>query len=269
MITIQRIGFLQVYNEIDWINYAIEHALKLCDKLIIIEGSQFSSFKNIPERSNDGTLEIIHKWFDEYPKEIELINTIRKNPNYRENQASNFNLVLKKCEKGDYLIPLDADEFYFKYIKKIIEITEEGKIDYLISTGPNFAFSFNWRLILSSADLKYKQTLFKKNNKLKFVKTHKPVKHGPNKVVDESGDCLVHYKWVRPYERMFIRHLTSGFYDNMVDWFDKNWNKIDLKENKKYNYYGGYFYLEKYDGPHPKILDSHPWRLIEDIRKKD
>lgn len=263
-----RLGFLQAYNEINWIKYSIQHAMKFCNKLVIIEGSQFTDFKEIPLHSTDGTLEIIEEMMEEYPKDIELTTTIRKYLNYRENQAANFNLALKRCKNGDYFLPLDADEFYFDdFIKKIIDITDDGDIDYLQGSGPNFAFSFNWRLIMSTADYYYPQVLFKKNRKLKFVKTHNPKNYGHNYVFDKSGTCLNHYKWIRPNERMLIRHKTSGFYKNMLEWFNQNWFNIELVENKKYEYYGGDFHLQKYDGPHPKILDKHPWRSLEDIRK--
>ncbi len=261
-------GFLQVYNEVFWIRYCLEQAMKFCDKLVIIEGSQFSSFKEIPLHSTDGTLEYIYQLMEEYPKEIELITTIHKYPNYRDNQASNFNLALKKCKNGDYFLPFDADDIYFdEYIKRIIEITEEGKIDYLKASGLNFAFSFNWRLIQNNVEYYKPQVLFKKNRKLKFVRTHKPRNHGPKFVIDESSKWLNHYKWVKPTERLSIRHKTSGFYSNMFEWFTDNWNKIELVDGKIVKYYGGEFHLKKYDGPHPKVLNNHPWRNIEDIRE--
>ncbi len=262
------VGFLQLYDEIDWVAYAIEHALKLCDKLVIIEGSQFTSFKDIPIKSTDGTLEVINEKIEEHPNDIELFSTIRKYANYRQNQAANFNLVLKKCKVGDYFFHFDADEYYYDhYIKKLIEITEDGKIDVLTSSGPNFAFSFKWKLIMSSSPLKYKQIFFKKNRRLKFIKTHKPVNPGPNHIIDESANCLTHYKWVRPTQRMLIRHQTSGFYSGMLEWFNEKWEKIELIENKNNDYYGGKFWLERYDGPHPSVLKDHPWYNVEDIRK--
>ncbi len=262
------IGYLQVYNEVDWVGYIIDQAMTYCDKLIIIEGSQFASFKEITERSDDGTLDIINEKFDQYFDRIEILPTIRKNPNYRHNQAANFNLALKKCKLGDYFLPIDADEFYFEdHIKKIREMIEDGKVDYFISSGINLAFSFNWRIIYSTAEIKHTPSFFKKNRKLKFVKTHKPVNHGSNKVIDNSGKCMIHYKWVKTKERMHIRHLTSGFRPNMAKWFNENWDKIELVENKINKYYDGEFYLQKYNGSHPDILKHHPWKNIADIRK--
>ncbi len=263
------VGFLQVYNEIDWIKYSIDHAMNFCDKLIIIEGSQFVNFKKIPERSTDGTLDIIYEKMKEFHDKIELINTIRKFPNYRDNQAANFNLALSRCDDGDYFIPFDVDEFFFDdFIEKINQLTKEGEVDLIITSGLNLAFSFKWRIIFNDTFFHYpKESVFKKNNKLYFVRTHKPLNYGPNVTVFDKGDCLIHYKWVRSKERLYIRHKTSKFYKHMSKWFNKNWEKIELIQNKRYKYYGGYFYLEKYEGPHPTILDKHPWRNIEDIRK--
>lgn len=263
-----RVGFLQVYDEVNWIKHSLKMAMKYCDKLVIIEGSQFANFKDIPVQSTDGTLEIIKEWVAEYPKEIELLTTIRKSQNYRENQAANFNLALKRCKIGDYFLPFDADDFYFdEYIKNIIEITDDGKIDFLKASGPNFAFSFNWQFIQNEIVYYLPQVLFKKTKKLKFRPTHKPINHGENIVLDESGKWLNHYKWVKPTSRMLLRHKTSGFFNGMLKWFNKNWNTIELRDNNRVNYYGGYFILKKYDGPHPRVLSDHPWRNIEDVRQ--
>ncbi|MFX1328187.1 MAG: glycosyltransferase [Promethearchaeota archaeon] len=265
------IGFLQVYNEVNWVSYSIDLARKICDKLIIMEGSQFSEFNEIPIHSNDGTLDIIKEKSEEYPNFIELQETIRKYKNYRQNQAANFNYVLKKkCKLGDYLLPLDADDFYFdSYIKRIIEITEDAKVDYLRASGRNFAFSFNWIILFENNEYYYPQVAFKKNKKLIFKPTHQPINYGPNYVFDAELNCLNHYKWVKPTERMYIRHLTSNFYDNMLIWFNENWKKIKLIENTKIPFYGGFFYLQKYNGSHPEILNNHPWRYIDDLRNLD
>ncbi len=119
------IGFLQVFNEVNWIAYSIEYAMKFCDKLIIVKGSQFANLKEVPVHSNDGTLEIIKKKMRICENRIELVKTKRKLSNYRKNKAEIFNMVLKKCKIGDYLLPLDADEFYIDdFIEKIKNLIE-------------------------------------------------------------------------------------------------------------------------------------------------
>lgn len=261
------LGFLQVYNEVDWIEYSIDHAMSFCDKLIIIEGSQFSQLKKIPERSNDGTLEIINQKIEEYPNSIELEKTSRKFSNYRENQAVNFNFALSKCDIGDYFAPLDADQFYFKnYIEKIKEVSDEGKIDFSVASGIVLGFSFNWRIIINDLKFHTFNALFKKNPKLNFIPTHTPLNHGKNKVIDEEGESLIHYMWVKPKERISLRLKTARHSKEIVRWFKKNWDKIELVDNNKVNYYKGSICIKKYNGPHPEILKNHPWRQVDDLR---
>ena len=120
---------------------------------------------------------------------------------------------------------------------------------------------------MENNELYYPQILFKKNRKLKFQKTHKPINHGPNYIFDKEENCLNHYKWVKRTKRMLIRHRTSGFYPNMLEWFKNNWNQIELIENKSFNYCGIKCYLERYNGSHPERLKDHPWRNIDDVRK--
>ena len=262
-----RVGFLQVFNENNWVGYAIDQAMKLCDRLIVVEGSQFTMSRVIPERSNDGTLDILAKKQQEYSNSIEIYKTIRKYGNYRKNQAENFNFALSKCKIGDYFLPLDADEFYFdETIHTINDLIERGVVDFYYASGINLAFSFKWQIIINGDPITYTNVFFKKNKKLRFVPTHKPVNYGSNKVVDESGKSFLHYVWVKPSERMAIRFKTSKFYSDMYKWFQNNWNNIELVDGKEYEFYAGHFKLKRYTGEHPEILTNHQWYNIEDIR---
>lgn len=263
-----RFGYLQIYNEIDWAAYQIDQAMLLCDKLLITEGSQFASFTDISERSTDGTLDVIHDKMKEYSNRITLNYTIRKHPNYRSNQCANFNRALEFCDVGDYFVELDADEFYFdEHIERLNELMKEGKADILGSYGHDFAFSFKWKFIQNNMEVSGKEHILKKTPNLYFVPTHKPKNVGPLNLANKNYLGRYHYKWVKPTERMRIRHKTSGFHKGMLEWFDKNWDSIELKEGESYRFYGGYFILKRYGGNHPESLNGHPWRDIEDIRR--
>ena len=48
-----KLGVLPLYNEIDWASFAIDHGMMLCDKILIIEGSQFVAFPDIPDSDPD------------------------------------------------------------------------------------------------------------------------------------------------------------------------------------------------------------------------
>lgn len=263
-----RLGYLQIYNEIDWVEYTIDQAMLLCDKLLITEGSQFVAFPNIPERSTDGTLGIIHDKIKEYPGKITLNQTIREYKNYRENQCANFNRALTFCDVGDYFISLDADEFYFNdHIERLNLLMKEGKADVIGSYGLHFAFSFKWRMVVNNKMVKGKNHVLKKTSNLYFIPTHRPRNIGPICVENKEYVGLAHYMWVKPTDKMRTRHKTSGFVPGMVEWFNKNWDTVELKDGAAYDYYLGKFILNRYDGNHPEILNNHPWKNIEDVRR--
>lgn len=257
-----RLGFIQVYNEANWIGYTIDQAMLLCDKLIITEGSQFVSFPNIPERSNDGTLDIIVDKMKIYSNSIRLLNTIREHQNYRFNQAANFNRALGFCDIGDYFIKLDADEFYFEgFIGKMNDIMDEGDVDYLETNALVFAFSFKW-----SFNIHKRQIICKKTSELCFVPTSRPIGYGLN-IIRANGINVHHYTFVKPRERMRVRMATSKMYKGMLEWFDANWDTIELGESKPFNYADKSYIFKRYEGTHPESLNNHPWRHIDDVRR--
>lgn len=263
-----KIGFLQVYNEIDWISPQIDQDLKLCDKLIIIEGSQFKSFNKIPERSTDGTLDIISDKMKAH-RNIVLLQSNRSHADYRVNQAANFNKALEYCKIGDYFLPFDADEFLLdSYFETINSSMAEGRIDYLMLRGINFAFSMKWNIAYNGESTLTSQTYFKKNKGLNFLPTHTPNGFVGERYIDHHIGFL-HFKWVKPKERFLIRHQTSGRYGGMEKWAKTNWDKIELKEGMRYDFYNGYFELSKYHGEYPKLLKDHRWINVEDIRKEN
>ena len=85
-------------------------------------------------------------------------------------------------------------------------------------------------------------------------------------VISGEGNNF-HYSWVKPAARMLTRMRTSKRYPAMISWFVNNWKKIKLIEGVTYPTYNKSFTLHRYDGDHPSVLDSHPWRHVEDIRR--
>jgi len=260
-----KFGYLQVYNEVDWIGYQIDMALRFCDKLLIIEGSQFTTYKEISERSNDGTLDIISDKMKQY-NNIIIEKTIRKHSNYRLNQCDNFNKALEYCNIGDYFISLDCDEFYFdKHIKNINDIMNKNKADIIGSYGLTFGFGMNWQLFYNNQIIDGKKHIIKKTKSLYFIPTHKPRNCGNIEILNKDYIGRHHYKWCHSTKRLRDRHITSGFFPNMLQWFDENWSSIQLN-NSTHKYYGGEFTLKEYKGNHPECLNDHHWINLNDIR---
>lgn len=259
-----KFGFIQVYNEANWIGYAIDQAMRLCDRVLVVEGAQYTNFPDIPERSNDGTLDIISDKKKKYPKRMQVINTTRKHSNYRLNQCDNFNNALKLCDVGDYFIILDADEFYTDAcIAEMNDLMNENKIEVIRLKNNFFIFSFKWRL--DFGEFSFPEIVIKKTNGFYFAPTSKRINTG-KKIVTIDGFNRFHYMWVKPRERLLIRMRTSMRYPGMVNWLIDTWQNMRLENGATYENYRKNFILYRYDGEHPSILDNHPWRHIEDIR---
>ena len=257
-----RIAMLMAFNEANWISPAIDQAMLLCDKLLIMEGSQFVAFPSIPERSDDGTLDMISNKEKQYSKRIKVIKTIRENGNYRVNQCANFNVALSYCDIGDYFISLAADEFYpNSTIDEMNHLMDEGRMDYFKLGMLEFAFGFKWTFAKQE-----RVPIRKKTAELCYYPTCKAVGFGPMAIKSE-GIGGHHYTFVKPKERMRLRMRTSGMYEGMLEWFDANWDKVELSDEAIFKYIHKSFVLKRYDGSHPSILDGHPWRHIEDIRR--
>ena len=263
----KKVGFLMVYNEFDWVGYQIDQAAKLCDKLIICEGSQFANYPHISERSTDGTLDIISDKIKEYPDFIEVFNTVRDHTNYRHNQCADWNIALSKLDIGDYFLPLDADEIYLdSFIEEINDLIDEGKIEFFTVHGQLFGFSFKWQLNFSD-NVPKKDVFYKKIKGFHFVPTHQPRADWKYTFVDERVKFF-HYTWVKPSDRMRVRMETSNFVPGMLSWFDNSWDKIKLVSNESQrSHLGSTFTLQRYNGDHSSILSNHPWLNIEDIRR--
>lgn len=257
------LGFIQVFNEVNWIGYAIEQAVSWCDKILIVEGSQFVAFPDIPERSDDGTLDIINDKARLYPEKINIINTTREYGNYRHNQCANFNAALEYCKIGDYFVQLDADEFFLKeWIIEATELMKEG-IDFILTPRRNFTFSFKWQVERKPET--GRPIIAKNIVGFRFIPTHKWVGINKNLIIT-STIGLFHYMWVKPPERLKIRARTGRKPNMIMKWVDEIWMNIKPEDGKIYPYCYGDMKLHEYNDKHPSILDDHPWRHIEDVR---
>ena len=257
-----KLGFTQVYNDANWIGYAVEQAMKVCDKLLIVEGSSFMCFDDLPARSDDGTLDIISDKMKAYPKRIEVWLDGSDTGSHRGNQCANHQAALERCKTGDYLIPFDTDEFYLdSFIEDMNEAMREGDLDRMDWTGLQFAFGFKWTFARQ-----VKKALLKKIPGAYFTPLHKPQRFGTHNMIVKSISCL-HYCWVKTRDRM-LRRARIGIYDGMREWFASNYDDIELAEDAKVHYVKNQiFILKEYNGQHPSVLDNHPWRHMEDIRR--
>jgi len=262
-----RVGFIQVYNEVNWIGFAIDQAMKMCDKVIVTEGYQHKASPGISIRSDDGTLDILSSKARQYAERLELLDTIRKHGVIRKNQCANFNCVLDRCALGDYFLILDADEFFTdEWIDAANDLMKEGKADLITTTDAHtFGISFKWCIIFGTDAEKKAEIIVKKIEGFKFRPSHKISGAGRNKINISGG--RFHYMWVKSAKRMQLK-MRVGMYKGMAEWLKEDWLTLKPEDGKEYECYNGQpFVLRRYNGAHPSILDDHPWRNVEDIRR--
>ena len=262
-----KLGYLQVYNEAFWVGFAIDQAMMFCDELLICEGSQFVTYSDIPERSNDGTLDIISDKKKQYSGKIKVMDTVRIHNSYRQNQCTNFNIALNHCKVGDYFITLDADLYLMdNCISWINSLMAQEAFDVFSLQKRLFIYSFYWEMILGKNISGFYHFIYRKTPKLAFIPTHR-ARNGGEKVIKSNKHIMFHYTWVKPRSRVEIRIRTSGRYRQMEEWFNQSWDNIELIDGKVYECWSNEsLTLKRYNGKHPENLDNHPWRYIKDVR---
>lgn len=108
----KKIGFMAIYNDIDYINYTLKSFLDFVDEMIVVEGAfKITMEGGKPPRSNDGTLEILKQY--EADKKITLIHA-----NLQEHKF-HYDIGYQEAVKreADWAIMCDSDEIWTKQAK--------------------------------------------------------------------------------------------------------------------------------------------------------
>ena len=117
---------MTVYNEADFIEYAIRSCLPYVDHLVIVEGA----YKQVialgkPERSSDGTLEIIEKY-----RNNPNVHIIFANEKTDKDQRNVGLQKIKELNPDGWMLVVDGDEIYdpstFSMIKSCANTMEKN-----------------------------------------------------------------------------------------------------------------------------------------------
>ncbi len=127
----------------DWLQASLNHIDAWeADAVVISEGNWDPAWE---ARSTDGTREALEAYCSKSRNAV-LIDNIRVDKNYRNNQAATSNLAMKKADRrrGDWVLIVDCDHFYFSSeiatIKRLIK--EEGDtFDYLVHYNNCFFYN--------------------------------------------------------------------------------------------------------------------------------
>jgi hypothetical protein len=267
------------WNNFEFFKCALTQALFFCDEVIVIEGCHLNGFS---KQSTGKTREYIQTIKNPKLVVIDIQNFDYKiRNNLLQCQLRETYLKQSKYwEPDNWVIQWDDDTFYFnKDLLVIKELMQTTNADILTFRERRFAFNFRFN-ILSNVN-KLHTTVFQRIKPgCRFEK--------PSKIRDKNGlpytnilkmpeIIFHHYPYVKLTARSKFRWAISvakGCTENEITgnlWDNFSWNNdsdIFKHENVFRKIIGGSpeAKLNIYDGPHPEILDSHPWKNLNDIR---
>ena len=108
---------MTVYNEAEFVDYAIRACLPYVDDLVIVEGAyQETIALGASPRSTDGTLEILEQWKDAAEKEGEdsIVHFIEANEQTDKDQRNAGLEKIKELNPDGWVLIIDGDEVYDK-----------------------------------------------------------------------------------------------------------------------------------------------------------
>jgi glycosyltransferase involved in cell wall biosynthesis len=246
---VKKTAFMIVYNDADYVDYAIRSIKDWVDEFVVVEGAfEITMEAGSPARSNDGTLEILQKYVDSG-------DIILKQVNLREHKHHYDVGYQYAIENGsDWAILIDSDEVWVKktqmmadaFMKKFLnEPAVEMRVD---------EYSF-----VNDFQTWYPGTyprIFKCTPGSKFVFDNEVQFEGRNRgqhlVHHVPGRDIHHYGYVRRKKRWKLKQ-------------DYMWLKDFNPLNKKYTLKGDEYVLPedipiyKYTGHHPEIMKDHPF----------
>lgn len=244
-------AMMTVYNEVEFIDYAIQNCISHVDFLHICEGSYLET-QNLGKsaRSNDGTLEIIEKYRN-HPK----VNIVYANEQTDKDQRNKCLENIKSLNPNGWMYIHDGDEVYksstFPIIRNACNLLEQTQAKAAYFKSLTFVNDFNHYCEQSFP------RLFKITEKCKFVNDNfmswEDVPAWQNPYITHLHNIqYFHYSFLKGSERFKTKRdwwMNRGLGPN----FDYGWTidengKITDKNHKIY----------EFNGNHPDIIKSHP-----------
>ena len=285
------VGIMPVYEEADWIEWAVEGIIDFVDELIIAEGYQGPAWHFGTCRSQDGTIAIIERLAEKYDK-ITLAQC-QSRRHVLSGKAATHNHVLrisKRIKDADWYMICDADEFYSQKQKRTIRDTLATSAQDAFCVNSRYFF-YNFKYFINMPLGRFFRVtpgMFFMPGQFPFYANKQPYfPDGIELPMLLKGDPMFHYSFTkRPIceiKRRLMEYCAVQRFRYVFDWIDQvylQWTeesaeKIYAWNRDHFNGKGGIFFegchgaqqLQIYNGEHPEVLDRHPYRHIEDIRK--
>lgn len=247
----KKVAFMIVYNDADYVDYAIQSVIDWVDEMIVIEGAfQITIATGKPPRSNDGTLEILERW-KTHPK----ITVVHANEKEHKNQYNiGYQWAIER--KADWAVLVDSDEVWTKPIKDLMDVALKREL----SDCRNVK-EFRVREYCFINDFKHwyeglyprvfrvePEAFFVYDNEVEFKNGR-----GNHLVLCIGEKNIYHYGYVRNNKRWQMKQ------DYM---FEKDGNPSIKKD---YKLEGNAYVIPqdlpiyKFTGKHPELMQKHPF----------
>jgi len=252
----KKVGFMIVYNDADYIDFAINSVKNWFDEFVIIEGAFEITMKcGMPPRSNDGTLDIIWKYVDN--KKIFL-----KQANLREHKLHyQIGLDFAKERSADWAIMVDSDEIWTEAAKKLVD----AKLKTADKIGA-YEFRIKEYCFVNDFNTWYPgeyPRIFKVTPEAYFVADNEVAwpDHGKH---EDRGRAQNHIHLLSPTMKIF----HYGYVRRKKRWrlkqdymYEKDGNPVNLQHKLEGNTYilPSDIPVYKFDGNHPECMKTHPF----------
>jgi glycosyltransferase involved in cell wall biosynthesis len=240
---------MTVYNEADFVDYAIRSCLPYVDDLVIVEGAYLENIKlGKSPRSTDGTLEIIEKYRNN--EKVHIIYANEKS----DPQQRNIGLDKAKELGSDWILIIDGDEVYTpqtltlirhlinKYDKENIRAAYFQSMTF-VNNPDSYTLQEFPRLFKATPDATFVNDNFINWGTLGWSTPH---------VIKNLNVKYHHYSFLKGVKKLEDKRnwwMNRGLGKE----FDYGWH---IDENGKI--YDANHKIYKFTGTHPKIMVNHP-----------
>jgi hypothetical protein len=253
-----------VYNEEDLLRFTLPQLYYHADQIIIINGSPFGP-------STDKTKQVISDVFGEHQTSDSRPGILYREGTYGElfNYKKSFNSVMRneylKLATGDFILQLDADEFWsfedLETIKETINKPENSDITGL-NTGnihfyidvfhhiPGLGVNMHHRIVRNTPTAYYSDS---RPNSILYMGNHRPVATSRRFLELKQVKCF-HVGHALPWGN-YKRKQSKFFYKNLRRncWDVKSEEELAaLEEQRDFNHPK----LKPYEGSYPEYMQE-------------